>query len=87
MEVSGRERQLERELDSLRACLEEKEGSLVQAAELGQALLRENGALEERLAQVNKETTQRTEASNSPPSAKLEQIARPCNSYTHLPFI
>ena len=65
MEVSAaqgeRVRQLERELDSLRVRVEEKENTAVRAAELGQALLRENEALEERLNQVNKETTQRIE--------------------------
>ena len=65
MEVSAaqgeRVWQLERELDSLRVRVEEKENTAVRAAELGQALLRENEALEERLNQVNREMTQRIE--------------------------
>ena len=56
-----RVRQLERELDSLRAYLEEKENAVVKAAELGKALLRENEALEERLNDVNRESTQKIE--------------------------
>ena len=56
-----RVRQLERELDSLRAYLEEKDNALVKAAELSRALLRENEALEERLAEINKESTQKIE--------------------------
>ena len=59
-----RVRQLERELDSLRAYLEEKENSLVKAAELGRALLRENEALEERLTKTTKESTQKIEVSD-----------------------
>ena len=59
-----RVRQLERELDSLRAYLEEKENSLVKAAELGRALLRENEALEERLTETTKESTQKLEVSD-----------------------
>ena len=57
-----RVRELERELEALRARVEEKENTAVRAAELGQALLRENEALEERLNQVNKEATQKIEA-------------------------
>lgn len=56
-----RVRQLERELDSLRTYLGEKENAVVKAAELGKALLRENEALEERLSEVNKESTQKIE--------------------------
>ena len=57
----GRVRELERELDSLRAYLEEKEAAVVRAAELGQALLRDNETLEERLTEANREATQRIE--------------------------
>ena len=57
-----RVRELERELDSLRARVEEKDNTAVRAAELGQALLRENEVLEERLNQVNKEATLKIEA-------------------------
>lgn len=56
-----RVRQLERELDSLRAYLEGKENAVVKAAELGKALLRENEALEERLNEVNRESIQKIE--------------------------
>ena len=56
-----RVRQLERELDSLRAYVEEKENAVVQTTEISRALLRENEALEERLAEVNKESTQKIE--------------------------
>ena len=56
-----RVRQLERELDSLRAYVEEKENAVVKAAEISRALLRENETLEERLSEVNKESTQRIE--------------------------
>ena len=54
-------RELERELNSMRAYLEEKESALVKTAELGKALLRENGVLEERLVEANGEATQRIE--------------------------
>ena len=63
-------RELERELNSMRAYLEEKESALVKTAELGKALLRENGVLEERLVEANREATQRIEVqvitANSP---------------------
>ena len=58
-----RVRQLERELDSLRAYLEEKDHSLVKAAEVGKALLRENEALEERLSEAAKESTKKIDVS------------------------
>ena len=56
-----RVRQLEREQDSLRAYLEEKEQAVVKAAELGKALLRENERLEEQLGEANRESTQKIE--------------------------
>ena len=59
--LEERVRQLERELDSLRAYVEEKERDVIQAAELGKALLRDNENLEARLRELNKETTHRLE--------------------------
>ena len=63
--LKERVRQLERELDSLRSYLDEKDTSLVKAAEVGQALLRQNAALEDRLTEITKENTQKIEVNYS----------------------
>ena len=63
--LKERVRQLERELDSLRSYLEEKDTSLVKAAEVGQALLRQNAALEDRLTDITKANTQKIEVKYS----------------------
>jgi len=59
--LEARARQLEQELDSLRAYAQEKEQEVIQAAELGKALLRDNENLEERLGEANRESMQRME--------------------------
>ena len=59
--LEARARQLEQELDSLRVYAEEKEQEVIQAAELGKALLRDNENLEERLGEANRESMQRME--------------------------
>ena len=59
--LEARALHLEQELNSLRLYAEERERDVIQAAEVGKALLKSNESLEQRLEEDSKENAERVE--------------------------